>query len=119
MNQHIRIPLFDHTPKSEVTEILDDLGRFGFSNDPVHVQNGFTLDALPEDVEAVEIVMQDPNGAEGFVLCRLSGARYATWRYNRGNPDVYYWGHYFDGRDEALRDLFARAGFGVVEALTV
>jgi hypothetical protein len=84
----------------------------------------FKLTELPEGVEAVEAVfaLQGADPEEGFALCRVSRSSWVTWRWLRVEQDgvllcSYSWGHYFSERDEALRDLFHRAGFGEVEAL--
>ena len=55
-----------------------------------------------------EIIDSIPVGNTEFVLGRSisDGARYVTWECSRG--DYYFWGHYFNDRENAVKDLYDR-----------
>lgn len=92
----------------------------------------FTLTDLPADVLCVEAVFETHRDREGYVLCKLDRTagedEWVVWRYfrplttfgldRRRLETMYRWGYYTTDREEALRNLFARTGFGRVEALT-
>lgn len=82
-------------------------------------ERSFVLSDLPDDVLFVEAVFEVQPNLGGYVLCRVGADEWATWRYYRNvpAPTSFVWGHYFDDREDALRDLFERTGFGRVEAL--
>ncbi len=86
-------------------------------------ENKFLLE-FDHPVEAVIVTERDADHTEGYVLCDISHVNdrdsYVVWAFTIRNREVAttYWGHYTDDRDDALRNLFARTGFGQVKALS-
>lgn len=88
--------------------------------------NTFRLD-FRHPVVALFVTKQDGDATQGYVLCHVRENLhdpYVVWAFdirrinNQGDPYTStYWGFYTSDRDEALRSLFQRAGFGAVEAL--
>ena len=63
------------------------------------LKNGATEYARVESLSGIWVAAEIDHGSAGH--------RFATWRMDpEGNT---FWGHYFDTRDEASRDLLARA----------
>lgn len=73
----------------------------------------FKLDNFPDTVTYVKLVVEVEPRLSGFVLCHVKGHDpWVVWRYYRNAtvPTRYVWGHYFQGLEEATKDLLDRAG---------